>query len=213
MDLTMYKPTEHEQWIDTIYRKHRILYAHEMDIDLIAEIFNSMVVTHKNDSKVIYDGDFAMICLCAYLSQEKKREQFFHELGHFVRHDGNQNLLPKGLVQLQENEANAFQLYAAIPTYMLEEFNDIQSRSAYIKFVAEEFKYTPAFVQRRVEQIERRILQAEIDSEIRAVTTPVRSFFDYTPETYRILDQLHRQVSKKKGTMNHGKNRSVLRPV
>ena len=166
MDLSLYKETPLESRIANHYQKCGINYAHEMDIDYIAEIFNAAIHTHLEKPKVMYNNDSSLIFLYAYADKVEKRESFFHELSHAALHWGDQNKLPPLLVELQEIQAGHFQGYAAIPAYLLREFEGIENRNTYIKVIAEEFGVSIPFARRRIEQIERRIVQAKIDNEI-----------------------------------------------
>lgn len=206
MYLTLYKPTEIELWISQIYQKNGIRYASDMDIDHIADIFNASVRVTKDETRVLYDDHFCLIFLHAYFREEQKREAFFHELCHPIMHVGNQHRLPAGLMQLQEIQAANFQLYAAMPAYMLEEFMDIKYKHTFIKVLSGEFKLPLGFVQKRIDQIERRILQERMDQEFIAGMNPVHIRYDYTPETQRILTQLKRQVTVKTGVIHSWQN-------
>ncbi|MBE1444200.1 MULTISPECIES: ImmA/IrrE family metallo-endopeptidase [unclassified Paenibacillus] len=168
MDLSLYKPTETEEWISFIYQKHGICYAADMDIDHIAAIFRAMVELHPHESKVIWSSNFALIYLHALLSKEQQRENFFHELGHIVRHCGDQYGMPETFIELQEQQAAQFQLYAAMPAFMLHEFiHDVYSWGAFEKVLAEAFCLPIRFVQKRLNQILNRLCLAQIDKERR----------------------------------------------
>lgn len=202
MILNYYKATELEQWISKKYKAAGIRCAADMDLDHIADIFGVEVHTYAGRSIADWrDGEYAFILLNADLDPRQLREQFFHELCHPLRHCGRQDTLPVGLKELQEQQAAAFQLYAAMPVYMLGEFGEIQQRETYIMALAEAFALPPSFVEKRVAQIERRILQAKMDEETYLAQNPVHITYEYMPETQRILTQLRRQLDAKKGAV------------
>lgn len=171
MDLSLYKPSETEEWISFIYRKNGIHSAADMDLDHIAAIFRAMIEIHPYESKVIWSDNFALIYLHALLNKEQRRENFFHELGHIVRHCGDQFRMPEAFIELQEQQAAQFQLYAAMPAYMLDEFiHDVYSWGAFEKILAEAFCLPIGFVQKRLNQIMNRLHLAQLDKERRERT-------------------------------------------
>jgi hypothetical protein len=203
MDFTLYKPTELENWINQRYLESGIHYAADMDIDLIASIFNAEVMTTKGPSSVHFDDSFCLIFLNGYLKEEQKREIFFHELCHPLQHFGNQQQMPRAFMELQETQAAHFQLYAAMPVCMLDEFKDVPP-PMFNKVIVEEFRLSERFVQTRLEQIHRRILQAEIDQHI--VTSLENKRRKYNPanwsaETRVIMQKLYHQIHEKRINM------------
>jgi Zn-dependent peptidase ImmA (M78 family) len=193
MQLNLYKPTDLEQWITLQYQQNGIHYASDLDIERIASIFNITVLTSEGPSHAQWDDDFCVIFINGCHSEEKKREVFFHELCHPLRHEGNQNNMPASFIELQEIQASIFQLYAAMPAHMLEEFKDL-SGSVHTKVVSEEFKLSEKFVTRRLEQINQRIFQEQQDEILRARRRQTSKPPEYTNETKRILNQLYRQL-------------------
>jgi len=163
MNLELYKPSEIEQWIEKQYRDAGIFYASDLEVDRIAEHFYTEVhyVAHPK-SFIDYPDDFyPIIAISAYGGPQKRREDFFHELGHLIQHSGDQRRLPKLLSDLFEREANQFLMFSAMPVYMLEEFKWVRP-SVYLKVLTEEFGVSEQLVKRRIEQIRSRILDEEL---------------------------------------------------
>jgi len=196
-NLDLYKPTEMELWISNKYRENGILTPYDMNLDLIASLFNVSIVYSGGDTKAIFDEDGdCLLFLNIHDDEIEQRTDFFHELCHPAMHVGNQRNLPPSFVGLQESQASLFQLYAAMPAYMLEEFNSIQYQSNYLKLLSEAFKFPHEFVNRRIEQIYRRIKQERYDRNLRARTTPRPTIYSYSEPTLKILDQLKRQIER-----------------
>lgn len=203
MDLHYYKPTDTEKWISEKYQENGIRTAADMDMDIIADMFNAAVQLTKTDEpRVLWDDDFCLILLDRDAPMEKIRKDFFHEICHPMFHIGNQHLLPVGLMELQENQADALQFYTAMPSYLLREFQGIQTYREYVKTVSDAFMLPPKFVEQRIAQIQRRSYIERSDREINAPSVSVQ--FDYMPETKRILAQLKRQLSTKNGVVTNG---------
>lgn len=169
MDLSLYKPTELETWIYQLYRTHGIHYPSDLeDIDLVASMFHTVVRITREETRILWDNEFAAILVNAYLRKEQKRAAFFHELGHFLRHIGCQHNLPKSFMELQEAQSAHFQLYAAMPIYMIQEIiHDVYSYAAFEKALVEEFILPISFVRKRIEQIQRRIYIGQQEKEWR----------------------------------------------
>ncbi|MCO7125157.1 ImmA/IrrE family metallo-endopeptidase [Sporolactobacillus shoreicorticis] len=80
------------------------------------------------------------------VAEYEQREHFFHELGHIVRHCGDQCDMPELFLQMQEAEARQFALYAAIPYHMID-FNRTHS----LKSIMQEFHFTLNLAYTRID--------------------------------------------------------------
>ncbi|MGO4500034.1 ImmA/IrrE family metallo-endopeptidase [Paenibacillus sp. 2RAB27] len=166
MNLSLYRPTELEKWLEKEYRSIGIEYASDMDLDLISSIFDVEIRTYNGPSFAEWKEDeYSFIFLNAYLNEKQRREVFFHELCHPLQHVGQQEIMPKSFIELQEIQAKNFQHYAAMPSYLLEEFKSV-SPSLLVKVIAEEFCLTERFVQHRLEQIQNRVQSAQYEEEL-----------------------------------------------
>lgn len=183
MDLKHYKPTSLEELIISHYQQWNIHYPSDLDIEMIADIFKIDIEYREGKSLVDCYEDFYFIVIDARLRPEERREVFFHELGHFLLHHGNQGRMPELFKALQEMQAVNFQYYAAMPYYMLSEFQYV-SPSLLVKTMAEEFMLPEKFVERRLEQVKRRIHIGQQDHEINTRwNTPVK----VTKEDIRLM--------------------------
>lgn len=190
MNLTYYKPTEQEVWINERYQEHGIYYPSDMDISVIANIFEVDLVWYAGKSCARWGDTSKFILMNEKDSEEKQREEFFHEIGHPIIHVGRQSDMSELFVELQEAQANAFQLYAAMPYYMFDEFKEIQYRDVYIKTIAERFILPIPLVRRRIEQMERRIMIEKYDQDYLRRSKPVNIEVEYMPETLQVLERL-----------------------
>ncbi|MFB9326967.1 ImmA/IrrE family metallo-endopeptidase [Paenibacillus aurantiacus] len=162
-NLSVYKETELEAWINNSYRKAGLRSAADMDIERIAAIWDTEITKYPGPSFAEWEEDgYRFIFLDDKLDNKTKRAIFFHELSHPIQHCGKQEQLSDSFIALQEMQADQFQLYAAIPIFMLEEFKAIQGHDNYIKVLSDSFALPEQLVVRRMQQIVRRILQAEI---------------------------------------------------
>ncbi|MGO4890338.1 ImmA/IrrE family metallo-endopeptidase [Anaerobacillus sp. MEB173] len=163
MNLALYKTTPLEEWIYHKYQANGIYSVDDLDMEKIITIFGGELASTKGTSHArwIDDGsNYFVIFLNTYQRVEKQRYDFFHELCHPLKHVGSQPNVSKLFNQLQEVQAGNFQLYAALPIYMLEEFNDIPF-SVFVKIVSEAFALPEVLVTKRMEQIKNRITYEE----------------------------------------------------
>lgn len=194
MDLTLYKPNDLENWISKEYQAAGIYYAAELDIDHVVSWFRGDVQFYEGPTCVDYDNPFfPVILINAFQKTIERRKSFFHELGHMLMHAGNQDNLPPGLRELQEMQADQFQLYAAMPFYMLEEFRYVPAHNL-VKVLAEAFVLPESFVNKRLEQIKNRMYWHEQDLNLkerlnRKVTVTKQSFQEFVAETHRRYDE------------------------
>lgn len=175
MDLTHYNPTELEKWIVDRYRSIGINYASDMDIEAICDLLGIELRFDSNTpSYADWGPRHCYIFIDAKLSIQERRSDFFHELCHPLRHVGVQDNMSRAFIELQEIQAAHFQYYAAMPYYMISEFQYVSS-SLLVKTMAEEFMLPEKFVERRLEQVKRRIQVGVQDHEINTRwNTPVK---------------------------------------
>lgn len=202
MDLHYYKPTDTEKWITSKYREHGIMSPSDLDITTVSKVFNVDVVYYDGRTFAKWeDGSYRFIAINENLTEKEQRENFFHELGHPILHTGRQRGMSDSFLEMQEEQASQFQLYAAIPYYMLEEFNDIEFRDVYIQSISEAFLLPTYLVRKRIEIMERKIMIEKYDQEYVRRCKPVKIEIEYTDETNRILEQLKKQTEAKKVLM------------
>ena len=87
------KPTYPE---DSPYFKMAVYLKGKIDSMTASEGLASFVITSYS---IHYTKLYDIIILDKRNSSQKQREDFLHELGHLLRHEGNQILLPKPFVQ------------------------------------------------------------------------------------------------------------------
>ncbi|MNI19233.1 hypothetical protein D3C73_726640 [compost metagenome] len=199
MDLIHYKPTALEEWINTQYQYACIHYPSDLDVEMIADMFDIDVRYYEGPSVADYPEDEkAVIFIDSRLNTtQHQREAFFHELCHPLKHVGDQDNMPRSFRDLQEMQAAQFQYYAAMPYYMLGEFKHI-SPSLLVKTIAEEFMLPERFVERRLDQVKRRIHIGRQDDEINArMKHPVRVTM---ADVRRIMDEFGQRRNEREGT-------------
>ncbi|MFC5450807.1 ImmA/IrrE family metallo-endopeptidase [Paenibacillus aestuarii] len=160
-----YQLTPLEAWIERLYTQHGITAPEHLTIShLSAKLgiwtyymdMNSMAVEHEGKVSINVDRR---------LSAREQWEDFLHEVCHVLRHSGNQMIMPEPYTDWQEQDAAAFQLYAALPFSMIRHLSLPERTSEMIEVLSEEFQVTYKLAKVRLEQIQRRVLQGMLDQK------------------------------------------------
>lgn len=164
--LSLYKSTPFEQWIEDMCQRYRITQPHHLTIEYVAWRFNIWVYYRKFHSAHFELGrGLYSVNVDARLNREEQWEDFLHELCHVLRHEGNQLIMAESFRQWQEQDANNFVPYAAIPFFMLKRMELPEQKEEIIDLFIHTFKVTRSLAERRLEQIQRRIFQSIWDEE------------------------------------------------
>lgn len=168
MDFSLYKMTPVEQWIADKYIDNSICSPKDLDIHRIADMFGGEISYLRTKSHARWEDDGTsdfLINLDSRLEEPERRRDFFHELCHPLRHVGEQEMLPQTLINLQETQASVFQLYAAIPFFMVLELELPRYEQEISHYWAHVFNVPESLSSKRYHQIKRRIDQEKRDLE------------------------------------------------
>ncbi|WP_252183689.1 ImmA/IrrE family metallo-endopeptidase [Rossellomorea vietnamensis] len=149
-----YKTTILEDWITKKYTRMGITLPSHINIKYIARRFDIFINASKLKTTHYIVGRCRVISLENGLTEEEKREAFFHEFCHIQRHAGVQSNMPNPFRELQEWDATAFTLYAAIPFHMIK-YIPFEEPGC-IEETARLFRVTPELAEKRISQILRR---------------------------------------------------------
>jgi len=165
--LYFYERTHLEEWVETIYKRSGIRTPSDLTVETISARLG-IGVTFEPDvvDEVIFDEEYAHIFINSLYSPQRRWEVFCHELCHPLRHLGNQLMLADEFRKLQEMDAHAFQFYAAIPFFMLQEMELPDHEKEIIDLLAREFGVTHGFAKCRWEQIHRRIVRGRLHQKL-----------------------------------------------
>jgi Zn-dependent peptidase ImmA (M78 family) len=197
----LYEKTFLETWLEELYISKGIVIPDDLwSIDYIAQSFGFHInYLQGAPERVIWDEEDAIIFLNPNQDEEILREKFFHELCHPLRHYGDQTSMKvKTFRELQEVQANQFQLYAAIPFYMFQILKPTTLEHEMISQIRTVFKVSERLAKRRLEQIKRRIFQAQSDAEHRAFMDSLYPKAPpYSEETNAVLNKLQMLLEKR----------------
>jgi Zn-dependent peptidase ImmA (M78 family) len=188
-----YAPPLVEKWVSDTLIKAGILYPSDICSNKICKAFDIDYAHHFGiaGSKTNEIGSF--IVTDERLQLPEQHEQFLHELGHVLRHYGDQTNMPQSLREYQEWDAILFAMYAAVPFHMID-----FSRSHTVHSIMEEFNVTRALANKRIEDIRQKTYweQRRQREQYAPVFTPF-SFQNCSKETQRIIAQLSKQTGAK----------------
>ncbi len=205
----IYQTTLLEDWIRNFLQNLGIYHPHQLNIEIITQRLGLFVIEKNVKSRVI-EG---VVFLDSRLNAQEKWQEFSHELKHYLKDEGNQLLLPKSFVDLQEYKAERFALHFCVPTYMLlnYEINNFMNINTGVQFISDTFNVTTEFAYKRLQHFRNQVLQAKQDYEHRSLMT---SFYPkappYSKETNELLYQLQQKIEKRKGSFRHAAAKNLF---
>lgn len=190
-----YHTTQLEQYVEDLYIRIGITEPQQLTIDELSQRLNIWVYYENIRSRAIDSatGMCSMFIDNRLLPQLQWLE-FLHELCHLLRHAGNQTIMPSSFLEAQEEEADRFAMYASVPFSILSRLPVPDRRSEAIAYIADEFRIPPDIAEKRLEQIQRKVLQGTLIAAAQEQEKPQPS--GWSAETNRLLIQLHKQKLK-----------------
>jgi hypothetical protein len=194
-----YQTTLLEDWIKEFYYSIDIIHPHQLDfLDISSRL--GISVEFASIRSRIYDDE---IIIDNRLSHDKQWEDFGHEICHFYRQEGNQLIMYREFLRLQEAKADNFSLHFCVPTFMLlnYEISNYLNIKDGIPFIVKHFNVTEKFAKRRLIHFRNQMQVAKSDYEFREYMNSLYPKTDpekWTDETKRILNQLNTQLDKRK---------------
>lgn len=199
--ITYYQETELEKSIAQFYLDLGILHPSDLSEESIATALDIELLRKPYPSMCYQEDDYTSILIDSRKPPAIQREHFYHELGHILRgHVGKQHEMIKSFRKLQEEQAEQFTVYAAIPYFMIANISLPQYEHDAVRLFADEFGVTHELSSRRLDQLKNRIYYGQAREQF---LIQVRSQYSkaesqpYTAETLRLLNQLQRQSTQK----------------
>ncbi|GIO36262.1 hypothetical protein J41TS12_11230 [Paenibacillus antibioticophila] len=194
-----YQMTILEEFLESTYEAAGIIYPHQITVEELSQRLNVWLHYKPVTSRALeaVSGMYSMF-LDERLPADQQRLDFLHELCHLLRHAGNQISLPAAFTEMQEIEAEHFVLYAAMPFSMIKRLDLPNRRGLAVSALVETFHVPAAFAERRLDQLQRRVLQNMWNQISKEHENKMHHFEPtWSRETMRILKQLDRQLLAK----------------
>jgi Zn-dependent peptidase ImmA (M78 family) len=157
-----YQTTPLEDYIKNLYQEIGIMEHYELDMMEIASKLNIWIHFKEMESKAVKLRGLYSILIDSRLSPDEQWQDFGHELCHVLRQAGNQLDLPTDMIRFQETKAENFAYEFCVPSFMLLSISLPQQRNEAIQHVSETFNVTLDFADRRLVQIERRLMNSQL---------------------------------------------------
>ncbi len=148
-----YQTTLLEDWIKNFYYSLDIIHPHQLDLHDIANRLG-LFVNYKDISSRFYLDE---VILDKRLTEQEQWQDFGHELCHALRHEGNQLIMPKPFVELQEYQANLFAYHFCVPTFMLLKLDLPENNKEAKYYIGNMFNVTLGFAEKRLELYHKRL--------------------------------------------------------
>lgn len=191
-----------EEYIMDFYGSLSIYTPSEIDIYHIASEMDIWIHYHNDESQVYKNNNgLYSIFLDQRLSSQEQWQDFGHELGHVIKHVGNQHKLRRMFRELQESQANNFMYHFCVPTFMLLNYNltNYTNVNDGVDFVSETFNVTKDFAKKRLVHFRNQWSQAKSDAEHRRyMESRYPKAAPYSEETNIIVARALEMKSKKR---------------
>ncbi|GGK21750.1 hypothetical protein GCM10010965_13400 [Caldalkalibacillus thermarum] len=160
--LHMYYKTAFEEKIEHLFKSKGIVQPEDLCLEKLSDLFKVQIVYIPNaPQRAMWDDNLSVIFLDSAKTPAEVREVFFHELAHPLLHEGNQLGMFPEFRNLQENQAKVFQLYAAMPFFMIKKLDLPSEDRLIIGLLSDVFKVTHGLAKKRWYQIKQRIYTAQ----------------------------------------------------
>lgn len=131
-----------------------ILSPEQINLEFIASSQNIEILYCNSKSRTIihpFRLDWHQIIINEELSEQEQREKIGHELGHLLIHTGNQFLMTKDFIQMQEQQTQSFAGYLLVPFFMISELPDYSDQAIY--YLANRFNVTLQLAKQKYQQL------------------------------------------------------------
>jgi Zn-dependent peptidase ImmA (M78 family) len=164
-----YTFTPLESWIENLYKHLSISTPEQLNmIDIAAKLQIWLHFVDTESAALDRDGLYSLI-IDRRLSKEQQWEDFGHELGHILRHAGNQMMLPYSMVKLQEAQANNFALHFCVPTFMLLQRPIPRLEREFIYDICTTFNVTYPFAKKRLAHFENQVMSFQLNERLNII--------------------------------------------
>lgn len=147
-----------EFYIEELLRDWDVKYPGQLNMFHIAEKLGIYLHLYDGRSRGIVNGDETYIFLNVNLTMQELWQDFCHELGHILRHAGDQRKMHALQRQLQEWQADSFMYELCVPTGMLRQMNLPMDKEIAVMWIAAVFNVTESFAFKRLNRYYQRLV-------------------------------------------------------
>ena len=142
--------THLEDFIRNLYLKIGISKPSEIDINVIAQTLG--INLYYGNTTFIFGNNIV-------IKRSNKQQEwidFAHELCHYLRHTGFQVAMHPMFIDLQEWQANHFAYHFCVPTFMLEDLEEVT-----VYEIMNLFNVCYDFASKRIEMYQNKLLYSK----------------------------------------------------
>ncbi|MFA1820600.1 ImmA/IrrE family metallo-endopeptidase [Virgibacillus oceani] len=139
--------THLEDYIYDLYEFMKINEPVQLSINNVAKKLKVKVVYRKKNFR------FYNEIILNQGTKQQEWQSFGHEIGHYLRHYGNQLRMHRLFIDLQEYQANHFAYHFCVPTFMLCDTSDLS-----VYKIMDLFNVEYGFACRRLEMHQNKLL-------------------------------------------------------
>lgn len=190
-----YNPPLVEEWVSDTFIKADILLPSDIRADNLCRAFGIEYGGHYGIAGAKIIGHIPYIAVDSRVDFPEQHEQFLHELGHVLRHYGDQTNMPQSMREYQEWDANLFAMYAAIPFHMID-----FSKPYTVRSLMKDFTVTENMAIKRIHDIRAKSYwesRRQYEEMVCEPAPPTYNLSEKSPETQRIMHQLKDQLERK----------------
>ncbi|TRM13208.1 ImmA/IrrE family metallo-endopeptidase [Lentibacillus cibarius] len=140
--------THLEDYIQNLYKYLRINRPNQLTIDSIAKKLNLNIYYGK------FSFRFGKDLIIQESTKQREWQLFGHEVGHYLRHCGNHLAMNRLFIDLQEWQANHFAYHFCVPTFMLQNTDNLS-----IYTIMNLFNVECDFATRRLEMYQNKLYE------------------------------------------------------
>ncbi|WP_023990552.1 ImmA/IrrE family metallo-endopeptidase [Paenibacillus polymyxa] len=173
--ISHYEATYLEHSIENMYLKNGITEPQHITIEKITAALNIWIYPSSQKSKAYESvAGLRSVLLDNRLPLKEQRIEFLHEVSHLLRHAGNQTIMPKAFIELQEADADQFVLYASMPFFMLSRLKLPALYNDALLYLSDIFEVPIYLARKRLNQIMRRNYEGQIRTSIEQQTNTAK---------------------------------------
>jgi Zn-dependent peptidase ImmA (M78 family) len=162
-----YVLTPLESEIKKLYHTMGIQRPDQIELCEVAAKLNIWIHFEKVKSRAFdHDGLFSIVIDSRILEPEQWQD-FGHELGHVLNHDGDQLDMDPTFREFQEIKANNFAQHFCVPTFMILDSGLPYTWNEAILYVMDTFNVTDSFARKRLMHFNNQVIGFEFHKAIR----------------------------------------------
>jgi|SRR5690625_936591 len=114
-----------ELFVKHFYYALNTYFPNQLSIEKISQKLNLSIIYWPYTSEIThYNGIYKMF-INENLNKKQQWQDFGHEIGHFLLHEGNQTNMYRLFLGFQEKQADYFAYHFCVPTFMLMELKEV----------------------------------------------------------------------------------------